>query len=72
MDARLDIFALPSEETLEFYNKVNKWIIKEHRDDDNKIIYTFSKDVPKQVVKLFLKIRDNIDLPLSEQFYVES
>ncbi len=70
MEAKLDIFALPSEETLEFYNKVDKWIIKEHRD--NKFVFTFSKDVPSEIVELFLKIRDNIDFPLSEQFYVES
>lgn len=72
MEAKLDIFALPSKETLEFLDKVDTWIIKEHRDRDNKIIYTFSKDVPEEVVELFLKIRDNIDLPISEQFYVES
>lgn len=72
MEEELEIMALPSEETLEFYNKVDKWIIKEHRDRDNKFVFTFSKDVPSEIVELFLKIRDNIDFPLSEQFYVES
>ena len=72
MEPELEIMALPSEETLEFYNKVDKWIIKEHRDNDNKIVYTFSKDVPKEIIELFLKIRDKIELPISEQFYVES
>lgn len=72
MKAKLDIFALPSEEILEFYNKVDKWIIKEHRDSANKIVFTFSKDVPGEIVELFLKIRDKIDLPLSEEFHVES
>ena len=72
MEPELEIMALPSEETLEFYNKVDKWIIKEHRDSDNKIVYIFSKDVPGEIVELFLKIRDKIDLPLSEEFPVES
>lgn len=72
MEPELEIMALPSEETLEFYNKVDKWIIKEHRDRDNKIVFTFSKDVPGEIVELFLKIRDKIDLPLSEEFHVES
>ncbi len=43
MEEELEIMALPSEETLEFYNKVDKWIIKEHRDRDNKFVFTFSK-----------------------------
>ena len=69
MEEELEIMALPSEETLEFYNKVDKWIIKEHRDRDYKFV---SKDVPSEIVELFLKIRDNIDFPLSEEFHVES
>ncbi|MCR1895357.1 hypothetical protein [Ligilactobacillus murinus] len=72
MEPELEIMALPSEETLEFLNKVDTWIIKEHRDRDNKIVFTFSKDVPGEIVELFLKIRDKIDLPLSEEFHVES
>ena len=46
--------------------------MKKDRDNDNKIVYTFSKDVPKEIIELFLKIRDKIELPISEQFYVES
>ena len=72
MEEELEIMALPSEETLEFLDKVDTWIIKEHRDSANKIVFTFSKDVPKEAVELFLKIRDKIDLPLSEEFHVES
>ena len=26
----------------------------------------------KEIIELFLKIRDKIELPISEQFYVES
>ncbi len=52
MEEELEIMALPSEETLEFYNKVDKWIIKEHRDRDNKFVFTFSKDVPSEIVDL--------------------
>ena len=54
MEPELEIMALPSEETLEFLNKVDTWIIKEHRDRDNKIVFTFSKDVPGEIVELSL------------------
>ena len=72
MEPELEIMALPNKETLEFYDKIFDWLTKKDRDNDNKIVYTFSKDVPKEIVELFLKIRDKIDLPLSEEFHVES
>ena len=72
MEPELEIMALPNKETLEFYDKIFDWLTKKDRDNDNKIVYTFSKDVPKEIIELFLKIRDKIDLPLSEEFHVES
>ncbi|HAP23080.1 hypothetical protein [Ligilactobacillus murinus] len=72
MEPELEIMALPNKETLEFYDKIFDWLTKKDRDNDNKIVYTFSKDVPKEIIELFLKIRDKIELPISEQFYVES
>lgn len=72
MEPELEIMALPNKETLEFYDKIFDWLTKKYRDNDNKIVYTFSKDVPKEIIELFLKIRDKIELPISEQFYVES
>ena len=72
MEPELEIMALPNKETLEFYDKIFDWLTKKDRDNDNKIVYTFSKDVPGEIVELFLKIRDKIDLPLSEEFHVES
>ena len=72
MEPELEIMALPNKETLEFYDKIFDWLTKKDRDNDNKIVYTFSKYVPKEIIELFLKIRDKIELPISEQFYVES
>ena len=72
MEPELEIMALPNKETLEFYDKIFDWLTKKDRDNDNKIVYTFSKDVPREIIELFLKIRDKIELPISEQFYVES
>lgn len=72
MEPELEIMALPNKETLEFYDKIFDWLTKKDRDNDNKIVYTFSKDVPKEIIELFLKIRNKIELPISEQFYVES
>ena len=72
MAPELEIMALPNTETLVFYDKIFDWLTKKDRDNDNKIVYTFSKDVPKEIIELFLKIRDKIELPISEQFYVES
>ena len=72
MEPELEIMALPNKETLEFYDKIFDWLTKKDRDNDNKIVYIFSKDVPGEIVELFLKIRDKIDLPLSEEFHVES
>ena len=72
MEPELEIMALPNKETLEFYDKIFDWLTKKDRDNDNKIFYTITKDVPKEIIELFLKIRDKIELPISEQFYVES
>ena len=72
MEPELEIMALPNTETLELSDKIFDWLTKKDRHNDNKIVYTFSKDVPKEIIELFLKIRDKIELPISEQFYVES
>ena len=72
MEPELEIMALPNKETLEFYDKIFDWLTKKDRDNDNKIVYTFSKDVPKEIIELFLKIRDDVELPISENFHVES
>ncbi len=72
MEPELEIMALPNKETLEFYDKVYNWITGGYREPDNKIVYIFSKDVPKEIIELFLKIRDDVELTISENFHVES
>ena len=47
--------ALPNKETLEFYDKIFDWLTKKDRDNDNKIVYTFSKDVPKRNYRIILE-----------------
>ncbi len=48
--------ALPNKETLEFYDKIFDWLTKKDRDNDNKIVYTFSKDVPKEKEYAYARI----------------
>ena len=72
MEPELEIMALPNKETLEFYDKVYNWITGGYREPDNKIVYIFFLVVPKEIIELFLKIRDDVELPISENFHVES
>ena len=72
MEPELEIMDIQNKENLEFYDKVYNWITGGYREPDNKIVYIFSKDVPKEIIELFLKIRDDVELPISENFHVES
>ena len=60
----MDIMTLPSKETLIFYNEIRPWIVNGKRE--NGVTYIFSKDTPKEKLKLFNKIKDKLGYKVND------
>ena len=55
----------PRKETLVYYEKVDNWIASEEITD-NGVILVFKRDVPIDVIRLFEKIKDNLDFKVKD------
>ena len=56
---------LPKKETLVYYERIDDWIASEEITD-NGVILVFKKDTPSDVIELFEKIKDKLDLKVKE------
>ena len=60
----MDIMTLPSKETLILYNEIYPWIVNGKRE--NGVTYIFSKDIPKEILELFNKIKDKLEYKVND------
>ena len=59
------MMVLPTKETLVYYEEIDNWITSEEITDDG-VILVFKRDVPSDVIRLFEKIKDELDFTVKE------
>ena len=55
----MEVMAVPSNELLIFYNKIDEWVDKVYPDQNNPRVL-FKEDTPQSVLDLFNNIRSKI------------
>lgn len=55
----MEIMALPNKETLEFFEKITKWIVGDEMTDKG-LVFIFKPDTPKDILDRFEEIKDKL------------
>ena len=68
----MDMDCLPTQEQLD-YSYATDWVVSWFEDDDGKAVFTFSKNMPKEVLDKFLSLSEEFkkQLKISDTYYIE-
>ncbi|WP_314990389.1 hypothetical protein [uncultured Gemella sp.] len=61
----MEIMALPSKETLIYFNEIDDWIYSEEVTDNGVILF-FEKSTPSNIITLFENIKDKLDFKIKD------